>query len=332
MSLTHGSVSTTTQPPSARCFLNQLDLFKARLPAKPYHTDELVTGLAIAKVQHAIKSRHIQPNGPTHKYWLVFDVDKHNATLDWSDIGAPAPNIVVTNPKNGHAHLLYGLEVSIRTAPDGRSHPLRYAAAIEAALREKLGADRGYTGLICKNPLHPSWRVTTFQHYLYDLNWLADYLDLSPYDNQRRLPDYGLGRNCNLFEYLAKWSYKAIRQGWPAFDQWFEACRTRAEWYNTRTFEQPLPGNEVTHTARSVARWTYQHFSEAGFSAWQAKQGAKGGKKSKGGGRPLGSFRIDNDLLTRVLELKSKGLSYRLIAAELDLSLSTVSKYVNWTK
>ncbi|MGL5666833.1 MAG: replication initiation protein [Shewanella sp.] len=60
---------------------------------------------------------------------------------------------------------------------------MRYAAAIEAALREKLGADRGYTGLICKKPLHPSWRVTTFQHYLYDLNWLADYLDLSSYDN-----------------------------------------------------------------------------------------------------------------------------------------------------
>ncbi|MFG7662142.1 replication initiation protein, partial [Klebsiella pneumoniae] len=42
----------------------------------------------------------------------------------------------------------------IRTAPDGNAAPLRYAAAIEAALREKLGADMGYSGLICKNPLH----------------------------------------------------------------------------------------------------------------------------------------------------------------------------------
>ncbi|MCX2499538.1 winged helix-turn-helix transcriptional regulator, partial [Plesiomonas shigelloides] len=63
--------------------------------------------------------------------------------------------------------------------------------------------------------------------------------------------------------------------------------------------------------------------------AWQAKQGTKGGKVSKGGGRPKGSFRINDDLLARVLELKSKGLSYRLIAAELNLSLSTVSKYVS---
>lgn len=89
------------------------------------------------------KSRYIQANGPTHKYWLVFDVDKPNASLDWYDSGAPAPNIVATNRENGHAHLIYGLEVSIRTAPDGRSAPLRYAAAVENALREKLGADKG---------------------------------------------------------------------------------------------------------------------------------------------------------------------------------------------
>jgi hypothetical protein len=45
--------------------------------------------------------------------------------------------------------------------------------------------------------------------------------------------------------------------------------------------------NEVKHTAKSVAKWTHKHFSLSEFSAWQAKQGAKGGKKSKGGGRKL---------------------------------------------
>ncbi len=265
----------------------QLELFRARLPRKPYYSDELTTGLRIADVARALGARYIQPNGPTHRHWIVFDVDHAAATLSWDDVGAPAPNITVTNKANGHAHLIYGLETPIRTAPDGKVAPLRYAAAIEAALREKLGADIGYSGLICKNPLHEHWLVQVWEPRLYDLAWLSDYLDLSPYNGRKSLPEYGLGRNCNLFEYLAKWSYKAIRQGWPAFDQWFEACRTRAEWYNTRTFEQPLPGNEVTHTARSVARWTYQHFSEAGFSAWQAKQGAKGGRVSKGGGRKI---------------------------------------------
>ena len=132
----------------------QLDLFRERLPRKPYHTDEFTTGLSIADVSRALGARYIQPNGPTHRHWLVFDVDHAAATLSWDDVGAPAPNITVTNRANGHAHLIYGLETPIRTAPDGKVAPLRYAAAIEAALREKLGADLGYSGLICKNPLH----------------------------------------------------------------------------------------------------------------------------------------------------------------------------------
>lgn len=34
-----------------------------------------------------------------------------------------------------------------------------------------------------------------------------------------------------------------------------------------------------------MAKWTHAHITQAGFSEWQATQGAKGGKKSKGGGR-----------------------------------------------
>lgn len=301
--------------------MNQLVLFQARLPVKPYHSDDLTNGLSIVKAQHALKSRYIQPNGPTHKYWLVFDVDTSTATMDWYDLGAPAPNIIATNIENGHAHLIYGLEVSIRTAPDGKSKPLRYAAAVENALRDKLGADIGYAGLICKNPLHAHWRVSTWENNLYTLDWLADCLDLSAYNNQKRLPDYGLGRNCNLFEYLSKWSYKAIRQGWPDYEQWLEACFTRAVGYNKQQFKQPLPENEVKHTAKSVAKWTHKNFSPSAFSAWQANQGAKGGKISKGGGRP------SLDLAQQVQELKLHKHSNRAIAKILNISASTVSKY-----
>ena len=67
--------------------------------------------------------------------WLAYDVDRPGAAIDWSDRGAPAPNISVKNPENGHAHLLYGLSVPVRTAPDGRAGPLRYAAAVEASLQ-----------------------------------------------------------------------------------------------------------------------------------------------------------------------------------------------------
>ena len=305
----------------------QLELFRERLPRKPYYTDELTTGLSIADVSRALGARYIQPNGPTHRHWIVFDVDQPAATLSWDDVGAPAPNISVTNKANGHAHLIYGLETPIRTAPDGNVAPLRYAAAIEVALREKLGADLGYSGLICKNPLHTHWLVQVWEPYSYDLNWLADYLDLSPYNGRKQLPAYGLGRNCTLFEKTRQWAYKAIRQGWPGFDGWQAAVIERATGYNVQ-FEQPLPANEVRHTAKSIAKWTHRNLTPAGFSAVQAARGAKGGRLSKGGGRPSNSGKALADLLPEVLRLKAQGYSNRDIAEDLQISAGSVSNYL----
>lgn len=305
----------------------QLDLFRERLPRKPYHTDEFTTGLSIADVSRALGARYIQPNGPTHRHWLVFDVDHAAATLSWDDVGAPAPNITVTNRANGHAHLIYGLETPIRTAPDGKVAPLWYAAAIEAALREKLGADLGYSGLICKNPLHTHWLVQVWEPASYDLSWLADYLDLSPYNGRKQLPAYGLGRNCTLFEKTRQWAYKAIRQGWPGYEAWLSAVIDRAIGYNVQ-FEPPLPANEVRHIAKSIAKWTHRNLTPAGFSAVQAARGAKGGKVSKGGGRPSNSGKARADLLPEVLRLKGMGYSNRDIGEDLGISSSTVSLYL----
>ncbi|EON0894978.1 replication initiation protein, partial [Escherichia coli] len=66
----------------------QLELFRERLPRKPYYSDELTTGLRIADVARALGARYIQPNGPTHRHWIVFDVDHAAATLSWDDVGA----------------------------------------------------------------------------------------------------------------------------------------------------------------------------------------------------------------------------------------------------
>lgn len=258
----------------------QLDLFRERLPAKPYHTDDLRAGLQVRSAERAALARYIQPNGPTHRFWLVYDIDRPGAAIDWSDRGAPPPSITAKNPENGHAHLIYGLKTSVRTASDAKSAPLRYAAAVDCALQRLLGADLGYSGLICKNPLHPHWQVTTWEPRLYTLADLDSWLDLEPaQDRRKRLPDYGLGRNCNLFEQLRLWAYRAIRQGWPDFEQWQAACLDRALMYNAG-FAAALDHQEVRHIARSVAKWTHQHLDAASFSAWQVTQGRKGGVRS----------------------------------------------------
>jgi len=245
----------------------QLYLFRQRLPRKPYATYDLKDGIHVRSVEFALRARYIQANGPTHRYWLIFDIDRAGATLDWYDRDCPAPSIVATNPENGHAHLFYGLDIPVRTAPDASQKALRYAAAIEHALMLKLGADASYCGLICKNPLHDYWQVACFEPEPYTLDWLADYVDLSAYSSKKPLPDYGLGRNCTLFESTRKWSYKAIRQGWPDYERWLEAVTVRAHAYNHK-FDTPLPLKEVDHVAKSIARWTHRHMSAATFAGY----------------------------------------------------------------
>ncbi|MDX7598964.1 replication initiation protein, partial [Aeromonas caviae] len=70
---------------------------------------------------------------------------------------------------------------------------LRYSASIEAGLREIVWEYLGYSGLICKNPLHTHWLVEVWEPASYDLSWLAYYLDLSHYNGRKHLPAYGLG-------------------------------------------------------------------------------------------------------------------------------------------
>ena len=268
-------------------------LFEDYLPRRPYHTDDLTSGLKINKKEKAKFARLIQPNGPTHRYWMVFDLDRADAGMHWDHVGAPAPNLIARNPANGHAHLLYLLQTPIRTAMDGKTAPLRYAAAIEAGLRNRLGADRGYSGLICKNPINAHWMVHQWQANPYTLDDLADYIDLTP-EKAREKPveDYGLGRNCMLFDELRAWAYKAIRsQDWPDYNQWLNACFDRATGYNVN-FITPLDISEVKHTAKSVAKWTHRNFNRRTFDDYvarthtseiQAIRGRKGGLVGKGG-------------------------------------------------
>ena len=271
-----------------------LQLFNERLPHKPYFSDDLNFGVRIAGKERAILAKYIQFNQPHAMFWLGFDIDRAGAAIDWSDRNAPAPTLSITNPDNGHAHLLYALKTSIRTAPDGKMKPLRYAAAVENALRKKLEADAGYSGLICKNPNHGYWKIAVWQPELYTLDWLADSLDLSAANDKDIAADYGLGRNCTLFDKTRKWAYRAIRQGWPEYDQWLQACYERACAYNLQ-FALPLDENEVMGIAKSISKWTSNHFSGDSFEQYvvathsseiQSIRGRIGGKKSIGGGRP----------------------------------------------
>lgn len=296
----------------------QLELFRDTLPRKPYCTDDLGS-LVIRNAAHAAQMRYIQPNNPNSRLWLAFDIDRPTGPEELTDdLHLPCPTLWVQNPENNHAHALYALDVPVHLNMDSSMRAIRYAAAVDVALSTAMGADAGYTGLICKNPLHTHWRTYSLAGS-YDLHELADYVDLSPYNDRRRhLPEIGLGRNVRLFESLRHWAYRAIRQGWPDYNQWLSACLSRSEGINAG-FDSPLDHSEVKSTAVSVARWTHRRLTPEGFSAWQAAQGRRGGIAK---GKAYESKRAE------ALAMLNSGMTATEVSAALSVHRNTIR---NWS-
>lgn len=305
--------------------MQQLDLFGAeRLPKKPWCTDDKSSGLDVYPLAKALAKRYLQFNPPHALYWIVLDVDAPIALGDSEkpseqmlailDGQIPTPNFIVVNRENGHAHAFYALETAVAKGEHASQKALRYAAAIEAALIRGLGADACYTGLVAKNPCHEHWRLVNFRHEPYTLAELHDGLDLkgpSKSRMRREAIGQGLGRNCELFDRLRYHAYKmvAMYREDATEAQWIRYIQGKAEDYND--FQIPLDAKEVRHVAKSVARWTWVHYSgqmsDAAFSKRQAVRGARGGRisarsrESAAGGQE--AFR------EQMAQLSSKGIS-----------------------
>lgn len=262
----------------------QLELFQSMpWPSRPLCSDDLSHGLWRAKLNEAMQLPYIQIN-PQRRIWaLVFDVDRPAAVLAWQDADLPPPTWTVMTRENGHAHLVYALNAPISKSDATSLKPLRLLARIQYAMTERLGADRGYVGLITKTPTHERWDTVMWRPEQYDLNelreWLPDDLPLPKRINKSEA--VGLGRNISLFDALRQWAYRK-RKDYKSFEKWHKACLSHAEQIND--FDQPLPFSEIKATAKSVAKWTWQKFdvnaSNARFSALQAHRGKKGGLMS----------------------------------------------------
>lgn len=251
-------------------------IFQNRLPRRPYCSDDLTRGVVVRPAASALRYRHLQPNAPLEVGWLLFDVDIPGAAFAWEQANLPAPTVTVVNPANAHAHLFYGLTTPVCMSDAARDAPIRFAAAVQAAFRAKLGADPAYVGLVAKNPLHAAWRTLWVQH-LYDLGELAEYVDLLRRRPQREA--LGLGRNCTLFDELRGWAYQWVRtyrRNGASADEWRRAVLGQAERLNV--FAEPLPFAEVKVAAKSVAIWVWRHFSDANYSALQSARGKRGGR------------------------------------------------------
>lgn len=314
----------------------QLDLFKNRVPHRPYCTDDLSHGVRVRNAQTALEKKYIQYNPPATINWLAYDIDRVYAPeAEWAII-AP-PNVIVRNPANGHAHVLYGIAAGVTKTDAARAAPLRLLSAINESYRHALGADTSFAELLCKNPMSSHWDVTTPRRDLYDLHEMAEWVDLDASDKRVRATpkrlQVGLGRNCNLFNSLRTWCYRWLpeyRRG--GFDHWHDAVRNKAEKLNT--FTDPLPYSEIRSTAKSTAQWVWRHYTgrktveslaedgltPATFSLLQSNLSRMAHAKRWG----------DNtEKRAEALRMNAGGMRQGAIAKELQVTQQTVS---NWLK
>ncbi len=298
----------------------QLDLFSNHLPEKTRCCDDFDVDNKVRLLKNAIKKRYIQPNDFNSMQWLIFDVDRPICPDSLrNDYLVPDPTLFVSNPKNGHAHLFYLLKTAVHKNAHSSQKAIQFAAAIEFGLATKLDADMGYVGLLAKNALHADWRVLHTVPQAYELHELAESVDTTILNTplKERL-NYGLSRNCSLFDEVSKWAYKAIRQGFPDYEQWHSAVLSRTEMLNQQ-LEKPMEYNEYKHIAKSIAKWTHSKFSKQGFAEWQSNNGKRSGevraKKSE-----------DKRIQARLL--RQKGLKIQSIADDLSVNKSTVSRWL----
>jgi hypothetical protein len=312
----------------------QLELFAENLPHKPYCSDEK-GWLQVRKKSTAIGKKYIQHNQPSLCTWLVYDYDRAGALQHIGDNQLPVPNIVATNPANGNSHLFYKLADPVCTSDLAHPKPLHLLAKIDFVMCEKLEADKGYQGFISKNVLHKHWHVQEVNQHPWNLADFLEWIDL-PKRLPKRAEVQGLGRNCTMFEKCRLWAYRQVlnyrlmgnRKGFA------DAVLSHCESIN-ESFPSPLNFSEVKATAKSIAGWTWKHYTGSGSmsnEAWATyvqethtpdKQRARQVKQV------ASRLEASKTARSEAKKLREGGSTIRAIATALSVSVGTVS---NWLK
>ena len=223
----------------------------------------------------------------------------------------PEYNWAVTNPYNGHGHLVWTLRKPVLRFPEARIRPLLYYRHILEYFRFVFGADPGYVGVLTKNP---TWDSTEYHYPIwgrkrnYTLDDLAWYIP----EGWRKpeLSETGLGRNVDLFQSLMRW---AGREANSASSIAHQAALLNKE------FSCPLPLSEVRATVKSVEgyrrRWIRRGWDTPRWIQRQRARGIASGKARRK------KVEARNEV---VLGLSQHGLRQTEIAERTGISRQTV--------
>lgn len=312
--------------------------FIESLPSKVRSAEWKDEGQKFRNREKALAYRYVELN-QLYKKFIALDIDDPSSAYRWEELGLPPPSIVVVNPENTHCHYLYELTTPVYYTEEARRAPQKFYEAVDIALTHMLGADRGFTGHLVKNPLHPSWRGICHQ-VSYDLEDFQEYgIDLTANRRKQCLRESGIGRNTTLFDTLRHWAYVDVKKhfSFTSFQASVDAKALAINQLFTSHSNGTLPAKEVLSTAKSVGRWTWKHKASIGR---QKNRGVLDlpddmpldEKQAQGAAytNVIRTEAVDDTIKSAIHKCKERGFSFTSGNLEkCGLSRSTFSKHKN---
>ena len=241
---------------------------------------------------------------------LILDVDE---PLRWLEASLPGPNWIVTNGLNQHCHVVYTLAAPVHRYPEARPAPLLKLSRI-ADYYTAMAGDRGYNGVLTRNPLpEPDLFTTTdwLREAPFSLDELSDWIPKGW--RAPPVPVSAIGKNVTMFRVLVRWAGYEVNADRPVLA---EAVAINATFH-----PDELPYSEIRATAASVerirARWAANGWHKP---SWVARQSARGVRSGKARRAAAG----DRDRMIVELSGAPYRLSRRAVAGAVGCSPSTV--------
>lgn len=273
--------------------MSKIDVFTdLYLPRRPYSTDSLSSGIKRHSRTEALSHLFIESNPKQMKNLITVDIDSSSSSWDikekaYDDGLIPAPFFITTNPATGNSHVGWVIEGYVSSPKALYSFGL-----MKDALTQLTGGDRAYTGLLVRNPLHPSqvteWDESGSGLSIADIRKYTDKVKL-----EKRQPALvGEGRNRELFDRGRTWAYSEyykIQKGTSLSSSSTESFMISLVGFlmetNLKLFPQPLPGSEINSIAKSIIGFTTTHHSLEKMELRQIAQRKKSIEVRKGKAR-----------------------------------------------
>lgn len=211
----------------------------------------------------ALNYKYIDPNNNGYIRILTIDIDWPIPMDEYID-RIPIPNVIVSNPENGHIQIMYFLKSRLYR---GNAKIMYAYQMVRDNLTRVLKGDFCFAGRLQKNPLHSCWNTVWFNNdpYLFSdlINWsMKQELDAS--GDSCRVHDFA-SRNETIFHSLLKYACRHNKE------LTYETIKTHAEYLNSlipsefdTKIKVPLGTAELLGIVRSV--WKFMKTRYTGCS------------------------------------------------------------------